>query len=60
MAITKAKSEIKFKVIPKADITANVPTNETGTAIVGINVERQSPKNRNTTIATNMKASNNV
>ena len=60
IAITKAKSEIKFNVIPKADIIANVPINETGTAIVGINVERQSPKNRKTTIATNMNASNRV
>ncbi|MNU04239.1 hypothetical protein D3C72_2485610 [compost metagenome] len=60
MAITKAKSEIKFNVIPNADIIANVPINDTGTAMVGINVERQSPKKRNTTIATKINASNNV
>ena len=34
-----------------------VPTKETGTAIAGIRVERQSPKNRNTTKLTNKKAS---
>ncbi len=38
----------------------NDPTNETGTAMVGIKVERQSPKNRKTTIATSTNASNKV
>ena len=60
MAITRAKREIMFSVIPKADITANVPTSETGTASAGISVERQSPRKRNTTIATSINASNKV
>ena len=36
------------------------PINEIGTAIIGINVERQSPKKMNTTNATNTKASPKV
>ena len=46
--------------MPKSCININVPTNETGTAITGIKVERQSPKNKKTTIATKTKASNKV
>ena len=38
----------------------NAPINDTGTAMVGISVERQSPKNINTTNATNIKASRRV
>ena len=36
-------------VIPNNCIKANVPIKDTGTAIAGIKVERQSPKNKNTT-----------
>jgi hypothetical protein len=46
--------------MPKSDRKKNVPTNETGTASVGISVERQSPKNKNTTKATKIKASKSV
>ncbi len=46
--------------MPKEFITTNAPTKETGTARMGINVERQSPKNINTTNATSMKASTSV
>ena len=45
---------------PKSCIIKNAPTKDTGTAIIGINVERQSPKNKNTTTATNIKASRRV
>ena len=37
-----------------------VPTSETGTARVGISVERQSPRKRKTTRATRTNASNRV
>ena len=37
-----------------------VPISETGTAIAGINVERQSPKNMKTTRETNKNASTKV
>ena len=38
-------------------MTKNAPIKETGTAKIGINVERQSPRKINTTIATKIKAS---
>ena len=38
----------------------NVPSNDTGTAIIGINVERQDCKNTYTTMSTSNKASKNV
>ena len=60
IAITKAKSVIKLMVIPNNCIKAKVPINDTGTAIAGINVERQSPRNRNTTNPTKIKASTKV
>ncbi|MNE87728.1 hypothetical protein D3C80_1849620 [compost metagenome] len=60
MAKTKAKSVIKFKEMSKNVMNTNVPTNETGTAIAGITVERQSPKKRNTTKPTKIKASTKV
>ena len=60
IAITNAKREMRFKVIPKADITAKAPIKETGTAMVGIMVERTSPKKINTTMDTKIKASNKV
>ena len=41
-------------------MTKNAPIKETGTAMIGINVERQSPKNINTTSATKIKASRKV
>ena len=60
IAKTNANSVIKLSVMPKSCININVPTNETGTAKTGIKVERQSPKNKKTTIATKTKASNKV
>ena len=45
---------------PSISIKKNVPTNETGTAIAGIKVERKSCKNIYTTINTSMKASSSV
>jgi hypothetical protein len=38
---------IRFNVIPKNCINIKVPINDTGAAIAGINVERQSPKREN-------------
>ncbi|MNL42748.1 hypothetical protein D3C87_1652250 [compost metagenome] len=60
MAITNAKRVMRLSVIPNTDIKANVPINDTGTAIAGIRVDRQSPKKRNTTIPTSTKASSSV
>lgn len=51
---------MRLMVIPNAERTMNVPMSDTGTASVGINVERQSPRNRNTTSDTSTKASNSV
>ena len=45
---------------PNISMKKNVPISETGTARVGIRVDRQSPRNRKTTRATNTKASNRV
>ena len=60
MANTKANKVIRFKVIPKNCIKKKVPIKETGTAIAGIRVERQSPKNKNTTKLTSKNASTKV
>ncbi|MNS69904.1 hypothetical protein D3C86_1071600 [compost metagenome] len=57
IAKTKANNVIKFKEISKNCMNTNVPTSETGTAIAGITVERQSPKKRKTTNPTKIKAS---
>ncbi|MNX60923.1 hypothetical protein D3C86_918420 [compost metagenome] len=57
MAKTKANKVIRLRVMPKNCINTNVPIRDTGTAIAGITVERQSPRNRNTTNPTRIKAS---
>ncbi len=41
-------------------MTTKAPTRETGTASIGISVERQSPRKINTTIPTSINASINV
>ena len=56
---TSANSVIRLMVIPKTE-HRNVPMRDTGTASVGISVERQSPRNTNTTSATRTNASNKV
>ena len=60
MANTNANNVIRFKVMPKNCINKNVPIKDIGTAMAGIKVDLKSPKNRNTTKATNIKASINV
>ena len=60
IASTRANNVIKLSVIPKNCIKKKVPIKETGTAIAGIKVDLQSPKNINTTKLTNKKASINV
>ncbi len=60
MASTSAKSVIRLMERPNNCMTKNAPISDTGTARIGIRVERQSPRNRNTTRATRMKASRNV
>ncbi|MNR64455.1 hypothetical protein D3C85_1871080 [compost metagenome] len=44
----------------KPRMTTKVPMSETGTARVGIRVDRQSPRNTKTTSATSTKASASV
>ena len=60
IAITRAKSEIILSVMLNANIAMKLPNRDTGTAIIGITADLQSPKNMNTTMATRMKASNSV
>ena len=60
MESTSAKSVIMLMVSPNACMAMNEPTSDTGTAMAGISVERQSPRNRNTTNATRIKASRRV
>ena len=60
IAITRAKSEIILSVMLNANIAMKLPKRDTGTAIIGITADLQSPKNMNTTMATRMKASNSV
>ena len=60
IAITRAKSEIILSVMLNANIAMKLPKRDTGTAIIGITADLQSPKNMNTTMATSMKASNSV
>ena len=57
IANTRANNVIKFKLMPKNCMKKNVPIKDTGTAMAGIRVERQSPRNINTTKLTNKKAS---
>src|SRR5215211_1377385 len=60
IASTKANSVIRFNEKPSNCIKKKVPTKETGTAIAGIIVERQSCRKMKTTKDTNKKASTNV
>ena len=60
IAITRAKSEIILSVMLNANIAMKLPKRDTGTAIIGMTADLQSPKNMNTTMATRMKASNSV
>ena len=60
IANTNANRVIRLIDNPNICITKNDPIKETGTAIIGINVERQSPKKRNTTMATRINASLSV
>ncbi len=60
MANTKANKVIKLMVSPNIFIKIKAPINEIGTAIIGISVERQSPRKMKTTIATNTNASPKV
>ena len=60
MASTIARSETVLSEKPSASITAKVPISATGTAMSGISVARQLPRNRKTTMMTRMKASTSV
>ncbi len=60
IASTRPKSVRLFRLNPIAAITAKVPMMATGTAIRGINDDRQFCKNTSTTIATSTMASNSV
>ena len=60
IASTNARSEIVLAEKPIANMTAKVPTNDTGTATIGTRVARSRPRNTNTTVATSTKASSKV
>ena len=60
IASTNANSVIRFSVIPKNCMNRKVPTSDTGTAIAGIRVERQSPRKIKTTSPTRINASTSV
>ena len=60
IARTKAKRVIKLIDKPKNWMTKKEPISDTGTAKIGIKVERQSPRNKNTTSATKINASRSV
>jgi hypothetical protein len=60
MASTTASREMVLAEKPIMSRKAKVPIRATGTAIKGIRVARQLPRNRNTTRMTRMKASNRV
>ena len=60
MASTSASSETVLAEKPSASSTAKVPISDTGTAMIGMSVARQLPRNRNTTITTSTKASISV
>ena len=57
IASTNANKVIKLSVMPKNCMKKKVPIKETGTAMAGIRVDLQSPKNINTTKLTSKKAS---
>ena len=60
MARTRAKRVMRLMESPNMSMKKKVPIRETGTARVGIRVERQSPRKRKTTSATRTKASKRV
>ncbi len=60
MASTSAKRVMRLMVRSKACMKMKAPMSDTGTASVGMSVERQSPRKRNTTSATSTKASTSV
>ena len=60
IASTSPKSERLFSEKPSMAMTANVPTSDTGTAIMGMIVARQSWRNTSTTMNTRTNASNSV
>ena len=57
MASTSAKRVMRLIVRPNICMNMNEPISDTGTARVGISVERQSPRKTNTTSETRMNAS---
>ena len=60
IASTRPNSVRVLMVKPSAVNTANVPSNDTGTASIGMSVARQLCRNTNTTISTSTIASNSV
>ena len=57
MASTRPNNDRLLSEKPSIPITANVPISETGTAIIGTIVARQSCRNTSTTMNTSTKAS---
>ena len=57
IASTSPNRERLFSENPSMAMTANVPISDTGTAIMGMIVARQSWRKTSTTINTRMKAS---
>jgi len=60
MAITMAKRVRVLMPKPKSQRPAKVPMSDTGTAMIGMSVARQLPRNRKTTRTTSSPASNRV
>ena len=60
IARTNARSEMVLAEKPSANMTANVPTSATGTAMIGIKVARKLPRKTNTTMPTSTNASSRV
>ena len=60
IARTSASSEIVLAEKPSANMTANVPTRATGTAMIGIKVARRLPRKMKTTMPTSTNASSSV
>ena len=60
IARTSANSVMRLMLMFSTDMKMNAPTSDTGTASVGISVERQSPRKMKTTNATSTNASPSV
>ena len=60
IASTSPNSDRLLSEKPSTAITANVPISDTGTAIIGMIVARQSCRKTSTTMNTRMNASNSV